>query len=280
MTFINNASSFIQDQLNSFLGLSSAVDSTGAPRNAMVFTSRLRQIASGRANTVSALGSVGDTSDFSGDVFNQTFFKNAHSIMPSIAMRVNPKSIRFKQPKRFSEKKKFNGSQFYHFTNSKGQNNDILRIEFKGNTGNIDRRGSIDATSPPGTPPANDTGAIAKLLAWHNLYLLTREPMLLEDGTENTFTISYISPLIPVVVDFTGFFAEILEFEETGEKPNSRDYSMQFVVTATMPDLDDLLDDIQLVLAATQAQPSFNGQLLGTTTEGNGIAANLSLNNL
>lgn len=176
--------------------------------------------------------------------------------MPIITMALNPKSVKFSQPKRFVKKDVRNGSVYFHFANNKGQNNDILTMTFAGNTGNIDLRGTFDTVArdpsalQSGTAvdearqQAQDTGALRKLLVWHNLYQLSREPMLLANNTQNEFFITYISPLFPVPVEFTGFFSRVVDFEENAAKPNSRDYSFEFIVTRTEPDLDFLVGKI------------------------------------
>jgi hypothetical protein len=196
--------------------------------------------------------------------------------MTEVSMAINPNSVRFSQPKRWTKKDTREGSVFFHFTNNQGQNNDILTLEFAGNTGNIDRRGSL--ATPQRDPFAlksgtavdrdlraeQDTGALHKILTWHNLYLLTREPMLLEDGSENKFTISYISTLFPYALIFTGFYNTVLEFEENARKPNSRDYSFGFTVTEVSPPLDEALGMVASVLQDAELAASGTGTILGS----------------
>lgn len=212
-------------------GFPEGADPSGQPRAALVFTSALRLGGSDR--------SFVDASNF---------FKSA-AFMERIIMAVNPNSIRFRQPKRFVKKDTREGSVFFHFTNSKGQNNDILTMSFNGSTGNIDLRDAF--TDAPRTEQS--TAALQKMLVWHNLYALTREPMVLSDGTENFFVISYASPLFPLTVDFFGFFNQVLEFEENARKPNSRDYSFEFTVTQTDPPLDEVLSIIENFLRTPSA---------------------------
>jgi len=128
-----------------------------------IFTSTLRQ-SKGRVGAV----------DFS-----------VSDSMPFITMAVNPKSVQFSQPKRHVKVDTRDGSVFFHFTNRKGQNNDILTMSFSGYTGNIDLRGSL--TDP--LDKERDTGALNKLKVWHNLYQLTREPMVLTNNAVNEFSI-------------------------------------------------------------------------------------------
>lgn len=160
-------------------------------------------------------------------------------LMTNIDMLVNPSSVEWTQPKRMSKVDVRDGSRFFHFLNSAGQNNDFLTLKFSGSTGNIDIRG------------ASDTGANQKWLVWHNLYQLTREEVFLGVGAENWFRISYSSNLFAAstagllsepIQQFYGFFDSVLEFTESADKPNSRDYSFSFVVTSAEPDLDEAID--------------------------------------
>lgn len=167
---------------------------------------------------------------------------NLGSSMKVIRMAVNPNSVTFDQPKRWTKRDVRDGSVFFHFTNSRGQNNDILTLRFRGNTGNIDLRGSLVE------PRSEDTGALLKLKVWHNLYQLTREPMLLAGNVVNVFRITYSSQLLPIPIEFRGFFNTVLNFEENAEKPNSRDYSFDFTVTGVDPDLDDMVANVLSVL--------------------------------
>lgn len=184
------------------------------------------------------------------DVSLTTNFSLAGSMTPYITMAINPKSVTFTQPKRISERAVRNGTVFFHFTNSKGQNNDILKLRFQGSTGNIDPRG--DLADPSGAA----TGALHKLKVWHNLYQLTREPILLGDNSVNVFSIIYNSKLIPVPIEFRGFYGAVLDFSETAEKPNSREYSFEFTVTNTEPDLDDLVGIIASATVPTSLETS------------------------
>lgn len=222
------------------------------PRSALVFTSDLRRRLLENATTsLSANNFAFNLNRFAGDdpalssagvLANQqaSAIEAASNdvsdvsnqlvrALPSIVMELNPKSIEFDQPKRFARQDTQKGTVFHHFTNDKGQNNDILTIRFGGNTGNIWRRAREQV---------DQDKAIQRLKIWHNLYQLTREPMLLTDGSANVFYITYVSPLFPVPIEFQGFFTSVLKFSENGEKPNSRDYSMEFIVRNTSPDLN------------------------------------------
>jgi len=175
--------------------------------------------------------------------------QNTNGELSIIEMMVNPNSITWKQPKRVVKRDTQEGSVFFHFSNSKGQNNDILTMDFRGNTGNINVRS--DTTADEGalsTVRGINTGATRKLILWHNLWQLTREPMLLEDGTINEFMIYYASPIIPGSITLIGFFSSVMDWSDSADKPNSKDYSLSFTVQETVPPLDDLLQDINTIM--------------------------------
>ncbi len=164
------------------------------------------------------------------------------SHIPIISMLVNPNSVKWSQPKRWVKRDTREGSVFFHFTNQAGQNNDILTLTFTGNTGNINTQHGIDV--------ATALGSDLKLRIWHELYKLTREPVLLDGNTKNIFYITYRTVLMPMQITFAGFFNSVLEFTENASSPFNRDYSFGFTVTNTSPALDDLVDRINSALAA------------------------------
>ena len=159
----------------------------------------------------------------------------------SVTMGLNAKTVEFQQPKRFSKVDTRDGSVFFHFTDDLGRNEDVLTVAFKGNTGDI---------SLVGDDPAVIRANLARLVAWHQLWYLTREPQVLPDGKENVSTISYVSKTMPVVVELRGFFNRALTFPEEGQKPSSLDYSFEFTVQETFPPLDDLVDILSETLDA------------------------------
>ena len=113
-------------------------------------------------------------------------------------------------------------------------------MEFRGNTGYINIDSDVITSGV-------QTGSFKKMLIWHNLWNLTREPILLSDGTKNEFFITYSSPIIPTQILLIGFFQNVLEWTDSAEKPFSKDYSMTFTVTNTQPSLDELYKDIQQI---------------------------------
>ena len=155
--------------------------------------------------------------------------------LPIIDMMVNPNTIQWTQPKRIVAQDTFTGTAFFHFSNSKGQNNDILTLTFRGSTGNIDPKGGTETFG---------TGSANKWLIWHNLYQLSREEMKLLNGQENLVTIHYSSPLFPGtnldIISLDGYFMDVVKFEESAAKPNSRDYEFTFSVISTSPPIEDM----------------------------------------
>lgn len=262
----------IESTLASIVNSTSTSSSGGGgfdeSRSAFVFTSLLRQrqaglieaqsnlrissaIDSGRLTTTGS--SVGElTSDRNTLAFwaDQTSVETAQA-SASIVMAINPKNVEFTQGKRFSSMATMKGTHYHHFTNNKRQNNDILTIKMSGNTGNISRLG---------TTQDDRQKSITRLLTWHQLYQLTREEVILFDGTKNEFTISYVSALFPVQIDFKGFFSRVLDFTENASKPNSRDYNMEFIVQETSPDLNTIMNDITGLIFQT-ANYGGNAQL-------------------
>lgn len=283
------------DLLNGLInGRRGGAQMTQQPRQAMVFTSRLRQIvqlASEGDSTSRLIGEARLPSPEEVRAIVRALGYNKRGLMTNIVMAINPKSVKFAQPKRIKRTDTRNGSVFWHFTNSKGQNLDILTIDFAGNTGNLDLRGSLGPLKPQkageqldrdanvaagrrdttNLDKGTDTGALNKLLVWQNLYLMTREPMLIGDTVPNTFTITYASSALPVVIEFDGFFDPVMEWEDSSDKPNSKDYSFKFVVTGTEPPLDDyLLSSIESLDEANLNEPAAGSGLSGGGVQGAG----------
>lgn len=240
--------------LNSALG---APSGTGhrTPYSPIVFTSQLR-LKSSLAGASS------------------TFYDGVIQLEPYVKMGINPNSIGWDQPKRYSKQDTQEGSVFFHFTNSQGQNNDILTLSFKGNTGSIDQELLDDleagGAQARGLPPIRDSehaAAVANALAWHNLYLLTREPNVLSDGTENVWIITYMSKLFPQSIDFYGFFNSVLKFSEEAEDPNSRDYAFDFTVTSTEPPLDRYINEVNAYFQQANTLPSSNSAIAGSNVD-------------
>jgi hypothetical protein len=213
----------------------------------MVFTStkRLRQLSSGFSTVDTQLKSESETAE---SQLRQLFQAGAtESIeLPVIEMMINPNSITWKQPKRIVKRDTQEGSIFFHFTNNKRQNNDILTLDFRGNTGNINPRGDLDSESSAlSTVSGVRTGALKKAHIWHNLWALTREEILLDDYTVNEFIIMYNSVIIPTQVMLIGFYSNVMDWTDSADKPFSKDYAMSFTVQETVPPLEELLGDIQ-----------------------------------
>ena len=173
-----------------------------------------------------------------------------------IAMAINPQSIRWDQPKRFVKKDTQTGALFLFFADNAGENNDILTLTINGTSGNIDTRAfaNIDKSAQ-----AYATQNAKKLITWHKLYQLTRQPMFYTVSSEgvsyqNNFYIIYRTLLMPFELRLTGFFSKVLEFTENAADPFKRDFSMQFTVTSTNPPLSDL------VRFLTSGRPSPVGQ--------------------
>lgn len=172
------------------------------------------------------------------------------TIKGPIRTLLNPKSVKFEQPKRINRKDVRNGTVFFHFTDDRGQNNDILKLAISGSSGNVDLR----ADKFP-IPATQDVAARRKLEIFQQLYLLTREPVLFRPGIINEFSIRYTTKIFPGGITFYGFYDKVMDFEETAEKPNSVNYSLSFTVQRTQPDLNDIVSTTNRILQE-QSEPN------------------------
>ena len=223
----------------------------------------------------------------SAGLWTWTSTKRLYLQQAPIQMALNSSSVRVTQQKRMQKIDTMESSVFMHFLNRRGKNNDLVKLEFRGNTGNIDLRGSVatedelDAAAgflgPRGTSADQqlsnsiDTGAFLKLVTFHQLKQLSQEEMVFtvqstggEDETQvinaqsdNEFFLQYISPVYPSNILITGIFAMPVQFEENGEAPTDVDYSFDFWVTNVYPDEDEFLallqvNSAQALLAAAQ----------------------------
>lgn len=213
-------------------------------RTPFIFTSDKR-LAAASLNANAIVGaSAADVVNTNGSVvesvvlLNNVVFNGFDTLNPKVAsiirMSINPRSIKWNQAKRITKKDTITGSTYQHFLNPSAQNNDILNLEFAGTTGNIHLDGATD----------NITNNFTKLKAFHSLYNLTREAMIYQDSNgvwqKNRFYIILETVLFPMGIRFTGFFSQVMSFEENAEDPFKRDYSFTFVVEDTSPSLDSL----------------------------------------
>lgn len=189
-----------------------------------------------------------------------------------VSMMVNPTSVSFSQAKRTTRKDTQGGSVFYHWTNRMGRNNDVLEMNFSGQTGNINirtgtlttgaaamipgSRGPIDwmnnlaakATTSTGDAPAsvkqqgNDysVSGAAKLACFWNLYALTREPNVdPQNGAPVYYYIAYNSPVFGnTYVTFIGHFNKVLDFTDDATNPFNKLYTFSFTALASVPSMD------------------------------------------
>jgi hypothetical protein len=205
-----------------------------------------------------------------------------------IRMMVNPHSVQFKQPKRITKRNTQGGTIYFHWSDLNGSNLDILEIAFKGRTGNILNKPPV-ASGPSGIagaigsglaaaaaflggvgPSATPNTGAAKHFTWARLYELTRTPQLdPATGNRNVCQIYYTSPLFPLPISFYGFFNQALDFGETAEQPFLVEWSFNFVVQYTMPDLNTISSYLQQVLALSPAaQAAVSNQISNTLNQG------------
>ena len=189
-----------------------------------------------------------------------------------VNMAVNPNNVSFRCAKRITKRDTQGGSTFTHWTNRLGRNNDVLEMEFSGNTGNINlRRGAYKKTNPVSQlagklyksvdwleeQEAKRQGVMAtgleqqgvvkkmagayKLASFHNLMSLTREPVRDPlSGAPVYYYITYSSPVFGnTMITFIGHFSGPLEFEEVADpSPFNVKYSFGFTAQNSYPSLD------------------------------------------
>jgi hypothetical protein len=190
--------------------------------------------------------------------------------MRGVAMLVNPTTVSFRQDKRTTERDTQEGKVFFHWATQAGTNDDVLRMEFNGQTGNINIRtgtrgqgvfGASQGASDfgnwlsstlsdisgsnnwedPGTlrvMGANiDTSGASKLANLHNLWSLTREPVLdVVTGSPVYYYITYASPLFGnSLITFIGHFSRPLEITDDASNPFNKRYSFGFVAHGSYP---------------------------------------------
>jgi len=162
----------------------------------------------------------------------------------SLRMVINPQAIEFQQAKRITQRDVIGGKVFYHWTDARGLNNDVLTLTFRGLTGSIDPN-VLRTQGTAGRPYA--LGNMAKHLAWTKLYQMTADPI--RDPLTNRLnltTCTLQTVLIPVPIQFEGHFPAVMSFSDTAEQPYNKAYSFQFVVKSITPPLNTLVSLMQL----------------------------------
>lgn len=199
--------------------------------------------------------------------------------IPGVKFSINPNSVSFRRPKRITEKKTQGGSTFMHWTDSSGRNNDIMQMDFRGQTGNINLRRAARmkydtvasdqvnwlneklnqfedwATSPDsiGQPQPvgsdKDMSGATKLVKFWDLYRLTTEPVLDDLGNPVYSLIYYTSPLFGnMYVKFMGHFSSTLEFEDVADQPFNKTYSFGFTVESSQPSMNQIYETVTFAI--------------------------------
>lgn len=181
--------------------------------------------------------------------FTCSLWEEIETAQNPIIMTVNPSSVAFKQPKRTSSRKTIGGTVFFHWSDRKGRNLDILTLTISGQTGVISGLGATSSiqqettrfyTTSGSKQSTIDTKAVKNAQNWARLYNLTALPMIDPNTMKpNIFEIRYKSNLIPHF-SFFGFYNEVLTFTDDAAQPFSKNYTMSFTVTRTSPDIYEL----------------------------------------
>lgn len=169
---------------------------------------------------------------------------NVVSAQGVVEMSLNPRSITWQEPKRITPVYTRGGPKFFHFTDDAGRNNDVLTLRFEGSTGNIARDFTTQPTFDLATMPPENA---ARLQTWLNLYQLTREPVLLADGSFNWQYIRFTSLTVPVPIELQGHYESVLEWTEDASDASRARYSFSFVVSQqSANEVDALLSGLRL----------------------------------
>lgn len=176
----------------------------------------------------------------------QNYQSNLTDVISStsvISMLMNPDSMTWNWPKRIQRMRRSGGTTFFFHTNAAGSSLDVLEIELNGSTGNIEQL----ITSPTLSEGVAQQGVSFgytdpqprdKLLLWHKLWGLSREPDVVKSSGQflrNYMYMSYVTPLIPYPVLMEGHFESALGFRENADEPASRPWTDKFVVEAMYP---------------------------------------------
>jgi len=177
--------------------------------------------------------------------------------IPPVRLRVNPRSVTFSQNKRITRRDTQAGAIYFHWANSLGSNNDVITINFSGQTGNINlrmganrrnwaseqlkklREWSQGVTKDQALEIESLSG-VTKLMSFWNLYTITREPMIdVRNGSPVRYYAMYSSPIFAnALIHFTGHFDRVLEFTDDADNPFNKNYSFSFVATSSDPPMD------------------------------------------
>lgn len=208
--------------------------------------------------------------------FTNTFREKNN--LPGISLSMNPSAVSFRRPKRITERKTQGGSTFFHWTDSSGRNNDIMTMDFRGQTGNINLRRAArlkfntfgpreqgtnwlndkindfedwatktdSLVSPQPLGSDRDMSGATKLVKFWDLYKLTTEPNVDPTSGMPIFSIIYYSsPLFGnMYVKFQGHFNSALEFEDTADSPFNKMWSFGFTVTHSYPRMDAIYEAV------------------------------------
>lgn len=192
-----------------------------------------------------------------------------------VTMQMNPQNVDFRQGKRINRKDTQGGAIFFHWTDDQGKNNDIIEIEFSGQTGNINLNrgaypkgvwgarltqasdwlndklmGSYSENTPNSQVAAMSTtknvAGASKLLGLWDLYKLTAEPVRDTRTGRPLFShISYTSPMMAnSIITFSGHFSRVLDLNDNASDPFSKKYTFGFTALSSDPPIEELYDVI------------------------------------
>jgi hypothetical protein len=195
-----------------------------------------------------------------------------------VEMLLNPNQLSIQQDKRIARSDVRGGTVFYHGVNRTGEDNDILTLAIKGSSGDIrlPTPHPVGALSDPQEDAEReraleenwaDTVYLRYVEFW-KLVQLSRERILLDDGSRNEFRLSAVGLSYMVVVTFFGFFSKPITWTESANSKGTVEWECEFTVNRIVPDWDDYVR----ILHGEKDAPDASSRELFRTNEDRRVA--------
>lgn len=177
------------------------------------------------------------------------------ALQQMVTMALNPNQLTFQQTKRIARADVRGGAVFYHGVNERGEDNDILILGIQGSTGDI----RIPPQRSVGSAEINEDNPSrevqlerawadkvqARFRAFWSFVQLSREAVLLPDGTYNEIELTCVTPLLrptsPPDMMFFGFFSQPVTWTESAQQKGAIDWQCEFTVRRFTPDFVDIV---------------------------------------
>ena len=157
---------------------------------------------------------------------------------PGITMLINPESVQWVMPFRWSRVNTFGGTIFHRWQNFYKDPTDLPTLKIRMNTGNLLLpsmiRRVLDARNSPGTNYGTTFSADDKRAAFFKFCSLTHQSAFTDDGEPNLISVQYKSVLFGQI-NLYGIFTDPLTFTEDAMKPFNVVYEIGLTVVRQNP---------------------------------------------